>query len=171
MRFDLDRDGDLSDPDPGIEGTEIELWTDPNGDGNPNDGMLVGTTTTDAGGYYTFSGLVPGNYVVVEIDFVTFDSTADAVGPNDNRVPVVLPPEGNVGANDFLDAGDELCNDGIDNDFNNAVDCDDSFCKPLQICRNTAPVLSPPMILALIVMLAMVAVWGQLRLAPRKRSD
>ena len=44
----------------------ITLYTDPNGDGDPADGAVAGTTTTDANGNYTFAGLVPGDYVAVE---------------------------------------------------------------------------------------------------------
>jgi hypothetical protein len=160
VRFDIDDDGDLSDPDPGIPGVKIELWTDPNGDGNPNDGMMVAMTTTDGSGNYKFNNVAPGTYVVVEIDPAAFDSTGDSVGPNDNRVPVVLPPEGNVTARDFLDFGPENCTDGVDNDFDTDVDCDDSQCEELPICTMPAPAATPFGLVLLIAALLSVAAFG-----------
>ncbi|GHC41381.1 hypothetical protein GCM10007100_02650 [Roseibacillus persicicus] len=49
-----------------IESVELALFTDPNGDGDPSDGVQVGTATTLADGSYTFTGVSVGNYVVVE---------------------------------------------------------------------------------------------------------
>lgn len=50
--------------EPGLSNVELQLWTDPNSDGNPADGTLVRTTTTDAQGAYNFGGTPAGNYVV-----------------------------------------------------------------------------------------------------------
>jgi hypothetical protein len=165
VRFDFDMDGDLTDPDPGIPGITIELWTDPNGDGDPSDGMKISMTVTDANGEYTFTSVPPGKYVIVEIDFPTHDSTGDAAGANDNRVPLMLMPAGNAVANDFLDAGDELCNDGVDNDFDDDVDCDDAFCETLPLCTIPTPVMSPQLVLGLVALLLLVAAWGLGRFA------
>ncbi|MBE2179563.1 MAG: DUF11 domain-containing protein, partial [Chthoniobacterales bacterium] len=104
VRLDADSDGDMSDPDSGITGVEIHLYTDPNGDGNPSDGVLLLTTTTNGSGNYNFPLVPPGNYVVVELDPSGHVSTADSVNPNDNRIPVTLPESGTVTGNDFLDA-------------------------------------------------------------------
>lgn len=104
VRLDEDADGNLSDPDPGISGVTVELYTDPNGDGDPSDGVLIRTTTTNAGGNYTFPLVPPGKYVVVETDPPGHVSTADTHNPNDNRVPVTLPNAGTSTGNDFLDA-------------------------------------------------------------------
>ena len=51
--------------EPGIPGVTVELWSDPNGDGNPGDGVLLESQVTGAAGNYLFDGLVDGNYVVV----------------------------------------------------------------------------------------------------------
>lgn len=104
VRLDEDQDGNLADPDPGISGVTVQLWTDPNGDGDPSDGEMVLTTTTDGSGNYNFTDLPPGKYVVVEIDPAGHVSTADTSNPNDNRIPVDLPNSGNSTGNDFLDA-------------------------------------------------------------------
>ncbi len=106
VRNDVDADGDLADAEAGIGGVTIQLYTDPNGDGNPADGVLVQTTTTaasGAAGSYTFSYVPPGNYVVVETDPATYVSTGDKVNPNDNRIGVVAPAGGTSSGNDFLD--------------------------------------------------------------------
>ncbi|MFK7833428.1 MAG: sialate O-acetylesterase [Winogradskyella sp.] len=59
---DLNRDG-INDPDePGIAGVSVVLWSDPDGDGNPD--VFSGVEVTDSDGYYQFSGLTPGNYLL-----------------------------------------------------------------------------------------------------------
>jgi hypothetical protein len=61
---DLDRDG-INDPDePGIPGVSLVIWSDPDGDGIPDWQGFGGVQVTDDEGYYRFSGLEPGNYVV-----------------------------------------------------------------------------------------------------------
>ena len=61
---DLDMDG-INDPDePGIPGVSVVLWSDPDGDGIPDWQGFSGVEITDEDGYYRFSGLAPGNYVV-----------------------------------------------------------------------------------------------------------
>ncbi len=57
---DLDGDGQRDGGEPGLEGWEIKLYGDTDGGGTLND--LIGTTTTDANGYYEFTGLTPGDY-------------------------------------------------------------------------------------------------------------
>jgi protocatechuate 3,4-dioxygenase beta subunit len=104
VRHDTDRDGSFADSGAGIAGVTISLFTDPNGDGDPADGTLVGTVTTDASGHYLFSNVKPGNYVVVETDLDLWMSTADIQGANDNRIPVALASAQNSTGNDYLDA-------------------------------------------------------------------
>ena len=53
---DLNKDGTQSANEPGIKGVIVNLYTDA--------GALIGTTTTDGTGYYSFTDLQPGNYVV-----------------------------------------------------------------------------------------------------------
>ncbi|MCK5524048.1 MAG: DUF4347 domain-containing protein, partial [Thiomargarita sp.] len=48
-----------------IAGTTVQLFTDPDGDGDPADGVQVGTDqTTAADGSYSFTDVTPGKYVV-----------------------------------------------------------------------------------------------------------
>ena len=103
VREDQNANGNLADPDPAIPGVTVQLYTDPNGDGNPADGTLVSTKTTDASGNYSFTGLAPGGYVVVETNLAGYFSSGDKVAPNDDRIPVALPTGGSSTGNDFLD--------------------------------------------------------------------
>ena len=48
----------------GVTGVTLELYTDPNNDGNFGDGTLVAKTTTSEDGFYLFDQLIAGNYVV-----------------------------------------------------------------------------------------------------------
>ncbi|MEO1259235.1 MAG: sialate O-acetylesterase [Bacteroidota bacterium] len=55
----------INDPDePGIPGVSLVLWSDPDGDGIPDWQGFEGVQITDDEGYYQFSDLTPGNYVV-----------------------------------------------------------------------------------------------------------
>lgn len=103
VRYDLDSDGDFNDPDSGAMVVRIQLWTDPNGDGSPVDGVQVGETYTDASGNYLFSLVPSGRYVVVEINPPGTTSTADVSGANDDRIAVNLIGT-NVTGRDFLDS-------------------------------------------------------------------
>ncbi|QTN31576.1 DUF11 domain-containing protein [Akkermansiaceae bacterium] len=103
VRNDTDADGNLLDADSGISGVTIDLFTDPNGDGNPADGVLFTTTLTNGSGNYSFTNLPPGSYVVVESDPTGFVSTADITLPNDNRIPVTVAASQTSTGNDFLD--------------------------------------------------------------------
>lgn len=103
VRFDIDNDGDLNDPDFGIQGVTLRLYSDPNGDGNPADGVLIDTTVTRYEGYYIFSELTNGHYVVEEQDLSGYISTGDSGGANDNRIAVLLPGGIDSRDNDFLD--------------------------------------------------------------------
>ncbi|MBI5504690.1 MAG: DUF11 domain-containing protein, partial [Deltaproteobacteria bacterium] len=107
VRSDTDADGNLADPDAGIDSVSVDLYTDPNADGDPSDGVLFLTTTTAGGGSYAFNDIPPGNYVVVENDPLGYYSTADTGGANDNQVAAVAPPAGTSSGNDFLDTNVE----------------------------------------------------------------
>ncbi len=104
VRNDTDGDGDLTDADSGITGVTIDLYTDPNGDGNASDGTLYLSTTTNASGNYSFTLIPPGSYVVIETDLSGYASTADKTLPNDNQVPVTVAANGTSTGNDFLDS-------------------------------------------------------------------
>jgi hypothetical protein len=61
---DYDRDG-INDPnEPGIPGVSLVLWGDSDGDEIPDWRGFGGVQVTDEEGYYRFSGLKPGNYLV-----------------------------------------------------------------------------------------------------------
>lgn len=61
---DLNRDG-INDPDePGIPGVSLVLWSDSDGDDIPDWQGFGGVRVTDEQGYYKFSGLAPGYYLV-----------------------------------------------------------------------------------------------------------
>jgi len=57
-----------------IAGVSLQLFSDPNGDGNPNDGVLLDTQLTDASGDYVFDNVPFGDYVVVESQPAGLDS-------------------------------------------------------------------------------------------------
>ncbi len=95
----------LDDAGSGMAGVTVTLFGDTNGDGQA-DGSALATTTTVTGGAYSFAGLEPAAYVVVEtspiyyLDMSDYDHTTvspdtdgddTAQGP-DNDIPVVLLP-------------------------------------------------------------------------------
>lgn len=92
-----DQDGDGkqgSEFDVGINGVELELWLDNDGDGQVSPGdEKTGTTTTDDDGGYLFAGLVPGDYVVKVADS-NFESGGPlydyALTTDNNPLPVHL---------------------------------------------------------------------------------
>lgn len=66
---DLDADGWQDIGEVGIAGITLALYQDLNGDGDIDPGEpVLGTTTTDADGYYYFTDLVNGDYVVAVTD-------------------------------------------------------------------------------------------------------
>jgi hypothetical protein len=95
----------------------IKLYNDTNADGNP-DGVAIATTQTSSLGFYSFSGVNPGYYVVVETNPVYYGSISDydhtttppdtdgndfAQGP-DNNIPVFLTAQEVDADNDFIDS-------------------------------------------------------------------
>lgn len=61
---DYDQDG-FNDPnEPGIAGVKLVAWKDSDGDDIPDSFGFLGFKETDSEGYYRFTGLEPGNYVV-----------------------------------------------------------------------------------------------------------
>lgn len=116
----------VDDAEPLLSGVTIGLWTDPDGDGNPDDGVLLGTTTTDgaadpSGGDYSFINVAPGNYVVIETDPSGYSSTGDVVGANDNEIPVDVTAADSSN-NDFLDATTNLLGQISGNVYNDVND-------------------------------------------------
>lgn len=83
----LDENGDgIEDPgEPGIGNVTVELWTDPDGNGDVTlDGVLYGTLTTDSTGYYDFLNIPAGNYVVFVTDI---HNELDGLGLTTNNLP------------------------------------------------------------------------------------
>ncbi|MDP0490080.1 MAG: SdrD B-like domain-containing protein [Verrucomicrobiota bacterium JB023] len=99
--------------DPPIELVTVRLFTDPNGDGNPDDGVEVAQVETDGSGDYQFSQLPSGDYVVVQdqpdgylsILDEDFSAPADDVADagTDNIIPVTVTAGESDTRNDFLE--------------------------------------------------------------------
>ena len=71
----------------GIQNVEIKLFTDPNNDGLFNDGVLVGTSLTNASGLYSFQNLHPGNYIAVETQPLKLRNVSENEGGFDDDRP------------------------------------------------------------------------------------
>jgi len=61
------------------------------------------TTTTDISGVYQFDGLLPGSYVITELDPPDYFSVIDAQGANDNLIFLVLKSGDHAVEQLFLD--------------------------------------------------------------------
>ena len=97
---DKDQSGTLTAGDTGLGSVTLRLFTDPNGDGNPADGTLVQSTTTDVNGYYEFLNLPAGHYdVIVQDRPPGFTS----VTPTGNQLSVNLPTLTASTNNNFFD--------------------------------------------------------------------
>jgi len=89
--------GVFDDDEAGVEGVVVNLYIDPNGDGDFSDGFQIDAdpltagiqgTTTDISGYYLFDNLIPSDIItsnpngayIVEIDNVNFASTGWTTG-------------------------------------------------------------------------------------------
>lgn len=108
VRHDSDGDGDLADNETGLQGVVITLWTDPDSDGLPDDGIQMAETSTDAAGNYSFTDLAPGSWVVVESNVAGSVSTGDKDGNSRNsfdQIGVTLVEGETTSRNDFLDSG------------------------------------------------------------------
>ncbi|MGZ8420168.1 MAG: beta strand repeat-containing protein, partial [Allosphingosinicella sp.] len=97
--LDVNKDGDYdAGTDTGIVGVVVDLYADTNDSGGWDAGdAFLGTTTTLAGGLYSFAGLAPGDYVVV-VNASNFGS-GEAL---ENRVSVAggTDPDDNVDNDD-----------------------------------------------------------------------
>ncbi len=89
---DWNSNGQHDSGEPGLAGVQLQLWTDPNGDGNPADGVLVRSVTTDSQGGYSFGGTQAGNYVVQVSGGVPagYVLTGDPEGAVDGRAKLTL---------------------------------------------------------------------------------
>lgn len=105
-----DNIGDLA-----ITGVTLTLYSDPNGDGDPADGVVIGSLiVSDSSGAYSFTNLAPGSYVVVETqpsDYLTVidgdttnpgDDTINA-SSTDNAIPVTVVSGETDDGNNFIE--------------------------------------------------------------------
>ncbi|MEP7336690.1 MAG: SdrD B-like domain-containing protein, partial [Acidobacteriota bacterium] len=131
--------------EPGIAGVTVELIRDANGNGQPDDAVIQ-TTTTNAQGQYSFTGLPPGNYFVrvATTNFVpggVLYGCAGSPGTNppdtdvdnddngsDSSNPAAAPPVSSVIT---LTQGGEPANDGDGTDSNQTVDF--GFVTPISV--------------------------------------
>jgi hypothetical protein len=65
--FDVNNNGLVDAGETGVNGVSVELYRDTNSDGvfTPGLDAYVGAQTTANGGYYSFTSLLPGDYLVV----------------------------------------------------------------------------------------------------------
>ena len=137
--LDLDNSGDDNGgTEPGIEGVEVLLFADTDGDNmyTPGVDMLVDMTVTDANGLYEFDTLPPGDYIVAIIP--PADNNLSSNGPgestdddqvdgNDNGIQAMAgdtvfsaainlavgeEPEGEAGPGGDQDTDDDQDDDG-----------------------------------------------------------
>ncbi len=64
---------------------------------------VVATTTTNASGNYSFTGLAGGNYTVQQTNLPGYVDVSDTQGANDSLIAVTLPASGNSTGNNFVD--------------------------------------------------------------------
>ncbi|MEM7530773.1 MAG: SdrD B-like domain-containing protein [Chloroflexota bacterium] len=98
---DTDEDGIQDEGEPGVPGVDVNLWT---ADDNGNPADPVGSTTTDANGNYSFTGLNPNETYIVEFvappgrDFTAQDQGGDDTVDSDANpttgltAPITLDP-------------------------------------------------------------------------------
>lgn len=82
--YDANNNG-LNDTENGIANVTVNLYKDDNND-NVADGASIATTTTDANGYYLFSNLSPGNYIVGAVTPAGYMSSSVNGGDPDNDI-------------------------------------------------------------------------------------
>ena len=98
-----------------LAGVTLTLYTDPNADGDPEDGVIVGTPVVSGPtGAYDFDNLGIGSYIVVQTqptgyltvtdgDTTTGGDDAPANVTTDNRLPVTLIAGEFDSGNDFVE--------------------------------------------------------------------
>ncbi|KAI2514176.1 protein of unknown function DUF11 [Fragilaria crotonensis] len=108
-----------------LAGVEVEL--------QKPDGTVVATTTSGTNGVYTFPGVEPGSYVVVEKnpagypgDVSDYDTTPDGdagegVVNADNKIPVTLEPAEDDTGNNFVDSNNGLISGTVKDDQGNVL--------------------------------------------------
>ncbi|HMO05950.1 MAG TPA: SdrD B-like domain-containing protein [Kiritimatiellia bacterium] len=104
VRNDTEGLGNLNGLFAGIPNVPITLYTDPNRDGFPDDGVLVATAYTGNDGWFEL-GYFPSNaYVIAQTDLVNFRSTADSDGGHSNLIALVTVSGTDATNHLFLDS-------------------------------------------------------------------
>ncbi|NNM31110.1 MAG: hypothetical protein HKO57_16445, partial [Akkermansiaceae bacterium] len=103
----------------------VTVFLDSNGNGSFDGGEP--TTTTSGAGTWSFTGLAPGNYNVIQVDLANYQSVSDTDGGDPNLTTPVAVTAGATTANiDFVDEelaviGGEIWSDmdgnGLDDDL------------------------------------------------------
>src|SRR5688500_1643645 len=120
----------LDDVNSPLNNIKIYLYRDTNNDGN-EDALPIDSVYTNALGFYMMSGILPGNYVVVEVQPLYFSSISDydtttvtpdldgndsASGP-DNDIPVTITPGESDTDNNFKDGRPGIICGSVVNDL------------------------------------------------------
>lgn len=106
---DTTANGTMEAGEPGIANTTVNLYAaGPDGVLGTADDALVGTTTTDTNGAYTFAGVAPNTSYRVEVDSSTLPSVAyqnikdpDSTYPSGNNSAIVAVGSSNVTGQNF----------------------------------------------------------------------
>lgn len=88
---DINDNGKRDSSETGVSGVTVDLYVDADGDGTP-DGAAIKTTTTNSTGYYLFTDLIAGKYVVAITTPTGFRSSTD--------IATTANPNGNVDSDD-----------------------------------------------------------------------
>ncbi len=107
-----DTDGGTASADQPIEGVQLTLVSDLNNNGILDAGEAVQTTTTNASGYYEFTNLTPGDYIVIETQPLGYTTVRDGDESDDGDATDVT-----FNTDDFILATIELGETDADNNF------------------------------------------------------
>lgn len=106
-----------------IENVTLELFYD-DGSGNPI-GYMIAEATTDINGFYEFTDLRNGNYVIVQAQPAGYESVTDIDGIDDNKILTTIT-DSDVINQDFLEkVGLELIDGTKYNDYIDGTDYND----------------------------------------------
>jgi choice-of-anchor A domain-containing protein len=83
--YDTNNNGYREDAENGIANVTVNLYKDDNND-NVADGSAIATATTDASGFYLFTGLAAGNYIVGVVTPAGYMSSSVNGGDPDNDI-------------------------------------------------------------------------------------
>jgi len=129
--WDLDGDGAWDTVETGLADVHVELRHDRDGDGNPE--RFAGEAVTDASGAFAADGLVPGTYHLTTVLTTLPDVTWENTDGNEGQA-VVLTPGGAGAAADMGWSPREICDNGIDDNYDFLADCADPTCADDPAC-------------------------------------